>query len=352
MENRDHQKSRAGTGYTVINNMTEHKTSRKFIVAILVLPVIAVVYYAISNIGVKTKTVPKESAHSSVVFDIDPTGSFPNVEITAKSAIVYDALHNKIFYSKNSGDVMSLASLTKIMTSLIATETAPSYTLLTIKQNQLSEEGDIGLRPNEIWKLGDLSNFMLISSSNDAARAIALSIGNQPDSDSSQYENGNVKFLEMMNKKAIELNLNSFVFMNETGLDRNITMPGAIGSAKDVAKLVSYIIKKYPDLLSVTKYPDIKVTSNSNIEHYASNTNNGVSKYPYLLASKTGYTELAGGNLMVAIDRKEKGSPHPIVIVVLGSTLTDRFKDAEKLMGALENYLPMNRTTDSLVKPQ
>jgi D-alanyl-D-alanine carboxypeptidase len=68
----------------------------------------------------------------------------------------------------------------------------------------------------------------------------------------------------------------------------------------------------------------------------ARNTNRETGKFPLLLASKTGYTDLAGGNLALAFDA---GFNHPIVVVVLGSSYDGRFADAEKLVWSTLEYL-------------
>ena len=72
----------------------------------------------------------------------------------------------------------------------------------------------------------------------------------------------------------------------------------------------------------------------------ARNTNQETGKFPLLIASKTGYTDLAGGNLALAFDA---GFNRPIIIVVLGSSYEGRFADAEKLVWATLAYLAQAR---------
>ncbi len=88
--------------------------------------------------------------------------------------------------------------------------------------------------------------------------------------------------------------------------------------------LTAYLLRTKPELLAKTK--DLVVSTDSlNASHIAENTNALVGMIPGLIASKTGYTDLAGGNLVIAFDA---GIGHPAVVVVLGSTKDERFSDA------------------------
>lgn len=80
----------------------------------------------------------------------------------------------------------------------------------------------------------------------------------------------------------------------------------------------------------------VTLRSLNDVDHQVKNTNEAVERFPGLIASKTGFTSLAGGNLAVAF---EAGPMYPIIIVVLGSTLEERFNDIEKLIWASLEYL-------------
>ncbi len=271
-----------------------------------------------------------------------PPKSFPEVSIKASAAIVFDTQTNNVLFAKNTDTALPLASITKLMTALVAAEIAPGYSLITLDKDALSAEGDNGLRPNEIWKLQDLSDFTLTVSSNDGARAIASAIGAWQGiglaTGTQNSQSGREHFISLMNQKAKKIGLTLTDFKNESGLDIDATTPGARGSASDVSKLMTYILKFRPEIVDATRKEKIEVKSGSLITHNASNTNEAISKIPNIIASKTGYTDLAGGNLVVAFDGP-RAQPHPIVIVVLGSTLEGRFTDTETLAQATEDYL-------------
>ena len=126
-----------------------------------------------------------------------------------------------------------------------------------------------------------------------------------------------------MNRKAQELNLSQTYFLNPTGLDMSEHLAGSYGSAKDVADLISYIFRNYPSITEITQYDSVNVNSRN-----FSNTNKLVNKLSRLLSGKTGFSDLAGGNLAVITDI---GFNRPVAIVVLGSSREGRFDDVEKL---------------------
>jgi D-alanyl-D-alanine carboxypeptidase len=269
---------------------------------------------------------------------VKPEKPFPEVVLQAKAAIVYDAEDKKVLFEKNADKALPLASLTKLMTALVAADNAPAYTLVTINKDDLRAEGDSGLRANEIWKLQDLLDFTLTVSSNDGARAVASVIGATTHTGSTTLEN-RLAFLTLMNAAAKKLGLSSTRFENETGLDIDATTAGAVGSARDVAKLLTHILTARPELLTATRKEKIEVQSGSLITHNASNTNEALSKIPSVIGSKTGYTDLAGGNLAVALTVPVGEHQHPIIIVALGSTLEGRFSDIELLATSTLRHL-------------
>ncbi len=246
--------------------------------------------------------------------------NFSYVDIEGRAAFVYDVNSNKILYKKNEELQFPLASITKVMTALIAVENMRNNTVIKIKEDSLKQEGDSGLLLGEYWKLKDLIDLTLVSSSNDGANAIA-SAGVLFDYSS---------FIQKMNNKAREIGLTQTFFINESGLDINETFAGSYGSAKDIGLLFSYVLRKYPNLLDATAYKTLDINS-LGAEHNVKNTNKEVENISGIRASKTGFTDIAGGNLAIVF---EDGPMRPIVIVVLGSSIDGRFSDVEKLARA------------------
>lgn len=277
---------------------------------------------------------PKVTTHgtaeiASVNQALKPINYFDTVTLKAKAAYVYDIAAQKALFAKNENESLPLASLTKIMTAITAADAAPDTTLVTINAKDLKQEGDSGLYGNERWTLGKLLQYTLVVSSNDGAAAVASSIGSLVRA--SPSENNTQAFIGAMNSKAQNLGLTSMRFYNPSGLDVDKTQAGAYGSAHDVAELLALALKRYHTIIEPTRYASFETTSIDNIIHKAQNTDVLASRIPGLIAGKTGYSDLAGGNLAIIFDA---GIQHPVAVVVLGSTYDGRFQDIDALIRA------------------
>jgi len=213
------------------------------------------------------------------------------------------------------------------MTAITALDLLPDTSVVTINSDFLSEEGDSGFFNDERWQMRELLDYSMVTSSNDGVAAIASAAGaigtGTIDTNISRQD-----FIKKMNEKVAELNLITPRFYNESGLDVDSNLSGGYASARDTARIFGYAIRNRPEIFEATRYAETKMVSLNNVTHSAKNTNGAVNILPGLIASKTGYTELAGGNLGVIID-PELG--RPIVIIVLGSTAVGRFADVELL---------------------
>ncbi|MCD5381557.1 MAG: serine hydrolase [Candidatus Pacebacteria bacterium] len=251
--------------------------------------------------------------------------------LRATAAYVWDVRTQRALYSKNAFEELPLASITKLMTALLAHELMESSQPTTISLNAIRQEGSSGLLAGEELTADELRELALISSSNDAAFALAASVGvllgdNDP----------TAQFIRGMNIRADMLGLETLEFWNTTGLDLSLTKPGSIGSARDVSFLMEYIITEYPEILEPTMKASTRVYNSSGDYHDANNTNPIVLDIPNLLGSKTGFTDLAGGNLTIAFDA---GLNRPIIITVLGSTRDERFTDVLTLVQAVQESI-------------
>lgn len=254
--------------------------------------------------------------------------------IEAKSVFVYDIKEKKVLYQKNPDELMPLASLVKIMTVYTARSLADKNDIFSVKKEDLLEEGDSGLLVGEKWTLKDISDFSLLVSSNDGSRMIASAVGfkkNDKEGDPRDF------FISKMNDFAKDLGLTSLHFNNETGLD-NGNILGGVGSSKDIAKLIYIVFQKYPDIFEKTNVSETSISSLNKI-HKAVNTNDFIEEISGALASKTGFTDKAGGNLMTVWSL---GLAHPVVSVVLGSTSQGRFKDTLYIASTTINQFSNN----------
>ena len=237
--------------------------------------------------------------------------SVPYLELQAPAALAIKADGSRVYYNKNIETQRSIASLTKLMTAIIVMEDFDLNTIVKISGSAVKREGVNGdLRPSESITIRSLLALMLIESSNDAAIALAQQ---------------RTDFVSLMNKKAKELKLDQTHFTNPDGLDS----PDNYSSALDIAKIFSYLISKHPEALEILKTKNMVVySSDGKIEHRLESTNELLDKNDEIIAGKTGYTDKAGGSLILLV----RGD---IITVVLGSP--DRFGESEKLIQWLKS---------------
>lgn len=236
--------------------------------------------------------------------------------LTAKAAIVYDPTTKKVLFAKNADMQLPLASLTKLMSAETVLSLSDPDSIVTITQQDLKPEGDWGFKPGEEWRLRDLITFGLVASSNDAMAAAA------------DAAPGDV--IVAMNRRAQELGLTQTYFSNPTGLDVDLETAGAYGSAHDVAVLAGTFLSQHPALFEASTGASITITSQGNTLT-ATSTSLPLFSVSGLIGAKTGYTDLAGGNLVAAFD---VGLNHPLIVAVLGSTRDGRFDDVKMLIAA------------------
>jgi len=240
----------------------------------------------------------------------------PPPALTAKAAILYDPRDGRILFAKNATDQLPLASITKLMTAEIVLSTVHPDTLVRITPESLAPDGDSGFRKGDTLPLYDLLKIGLIASSNDAMQAAAQSLG--------------TNYIDKMNQVAHNLGYAQTYFLNPTGLDVNTTTSGAYSSAYDVARLAALFYKQNPAFFELTQKDSVTITvQGRTLTSHA--TAEPLLSIPGFIGAKTGYTDLAGGNLVAVFDI-EIG--HPLVAVVLGSTKQGRFDDIRSLISA------------------
>jgi D-alanyl-D-alanine carboxypeptidase len=258
---------------------------------------------------------------------LDVIDTIENISIEGTSAYVYDVKGKKALFVKGADKVLPLASITKLMTTLVAYELIDEKKTVTIPSSAISQSGASGLSEGERITAQSLSDYSMLASSNDAAYALANAVGREINAG-----DPNQTFVNAMNIRAEELGLNNFTFYNPTGLDIDQKQAGAFGTAREVTFLLEYILQNYPNILEPSTFTATRVYNEAGTYHSAENTNPIVTQIPNLLASKTGYTDIAGGNLTIAFDA---GYNRPIIVTVLGSSYDGRFTDVKKLVNAV-----------------
>ncbi|MES3005540.1 MAG: serine hydrolase [Patescibacteria group bacterium] len=312
----------------------QNNLSLKYKVLASCTGLLAAILIAPFSISAQTATTTAQVSTSTVAL---PSTPFIAPKIEAGSAVIYDPTSKTFIYEKNGEQVRSIASLTKILTAMIAKDIVNQQKfptkIITLKTIIQETKADRELKVGEQWTLDELLRFMLTTSSNTGAETIGSQI--------IPYSS----FISMMNFKAKNLGLTTIKANNTSGLpiyktiQKKITeTPGAVGSAKDVALLMSNAYASYPELVTYTTNYQTTFTSILNgkaILHIATSTNELLTTVPNIVGGKTGFTEASGGNLTVIIATPNQ---RPVIIVVLGSTVDGRFKDVTALASSTWDF--------------
>lgn len=206
--------------------------------------------------------------------------------VSAQSAILLDANNDNIVFEKNAYEQLPIASLTKIMTTVIALESANLNDRVVISEAAVSQTpSSCPLTVGDILTLRDLLYCLMLRSGNDAAWAIA------------EHVAGNVPaFVNLMNQKAQFLGLNQTTFTNPSGLD----VPSSnISTAYDVARLMRYAMAN-PQFREIAGAKTYKTTSNNGIEYSFIHKHRLLNNVDYITAGKTGFTRKAGRTLVTS----------------------------------------------------
>lgn len=214
------------------------------------------------------------------------------LDVSAKSAVVICADTCEVVYSKNMNEQLSMASTTKIMTSIIALEYGAVDELQTVTNDMIAVEGtSIGLLESDEISLKTLVKGMLLESGNDAANAVAHIIG------------GDIPtFVAMMNNKAKEIGMYSTSFETPSGLDGE----HHYSTAFDMAVLGAYAIKN-PEFKSICEdESDVVYYGNPPYRRVFTNHNKLLELYDGAFGIKTGFTKKSGRCLVSAVCKDGK----------------------------------------------
>ena len=262
---------------------------------------------------------PQEAVASTV--STSTPDAFKNMGLAAESAIVLDLVTGETLYDKNSNAQLPLASLTKLLTIESAVRELGIDVPITISAADVAVDSPHRFVPGDVLTLADLARLTLTASLNDGAEAIAEATAAREATTTSS----------MLASAAAALGLTETFALNGSGLDMSTSVSGAYGSAHDIALLAGALVTNAPDIALATTLPKASASTLTGKHYEISNTNPTVEYAPHLLLSKTGYTDLAGGNLALVFD---VGINHPIAVVLLGSTEEARFTDGQALVAA------------------
>ncbi len=267
------------------------------------------------------------AAAASAVTGTDP---FINISLIGQAAYVLDLSNGHVLYTQNPDVQLPLASLTKVPMALAVSEVLPADSVIKIPYDTAPAGSAERLAAGQEWRVQDIFNFTLIASSNGGADILAAAADEGIRARYPQAPSGSAT-LWRMNDIAHQLGLSNTYFLNDNGLDVSTTQAGAYGSARDMAALFAYASKNASSVFAGTTRDGLLLTSISGAKTSAFNTNLALGSIPGLVMGKTGFTDLAGGNLVIVFD---VGPAHPVVAVIMHSTESGRFDDMKKLVDA------------------
>jgi len=238
------------------------------------------------------------------------------LSIKAKSTVLMEPHTGKVLYESNPDEKLAPASITKIMSLLLVME-AIENEKLTLDTKITTSEHAASMGGSQIWleigeqmTVDELLRASVIASANDATVALAEAVSGSEET-----------FVELMNKRAVELGMKNTTFKNACGLDAD----GHLTTGKDVAIMASALIKH----ALIKKYSTVWMDALRNGKSELTNTNKLVRYYSGATGLKTGTTSKAG--CCVAATAERDGME--LVAVVMGAeNSNERFTGAKKLL--------------------
>jgi len=244
------------------------------------------------------------------------TRVFQKIQKDFDSIIVKDLNKKKLIFSKDENQILRPASLTKIMTAMLAIESGKMNNIVTITPEMKKVEPTIAnFKVGEKFYLKDLVHAAMIKSANDAANSIAIYLGN----------GSKQKFVAMMNVKAKKLGMRNTNFTNPCGFD----IGNHSSTANDLLKLTEYAIKNktFNSIVKLEKYAFNAINTKS--RYVVHSSNKLLSNEPYIVGVKTGYTNEAGACLIA----RAKNNNKDVLMVMLN--VNNRWPNAKLALHAV-----------------
>ncbi|WP_347713823.1 D-alanyl-D-alanine carboxypeptidase family protein [uncultured Parvimonas sp.] len=258
------------------------------------------------------------------------------IEKKTTASLIGDANSGALFIAENIDEALPIASISKLMTFLLVKEKIAEGKFkledkVKVSVTASSEEGSsLDLKAGEEISIKDLLDGLMIVSGNDAAVALAETVGETES-----------KFVTMMNDKASELGLKNATFINASGLTKNGQDNKM--STRDIFTLSKTIIEKYPEVLEYAKTTVLEQPSRN---FKKESTIPLVGEVEGVDGLKTGHTDEAGYCLVSTMKIKKGESEFRIISVLMGAkTKADRAQYMKDML----NYAKQNIETRKLI---
>lgn len=262
---------------------------------------------------------------------------YGDIKIFAGSSVAIDVDSRTILHYDNGRKRTQIASLTKIMTAILAIENIKNLNEeVEITPEALAVAGTVVGCPTSTFcnanrmyrgekvKAMDLLKVMLLNSANDAATALGIHMAGSAD-----------RFAEMMNEKAKSLGLKDTHFCTPSGLETDGAEDQCYSSAYDIARIAANSLK-YDMIWDIMKMPDGQFYStDGKYMHEMKNTDLLLGEIPNCIGGKTGFTPMAGKSLMMgSVDATKR---HKVITVILNDE--NRWEDMKEMVSWIfDNY--------------
>ncbi|MEP6957576.1 MAG: D-alanyl-D-alanine carboxypeptidase family protein [Nitrospirota bacterium] len=230
--------------------------------------------------------------------------------VKASALYLVELKSGRVLLEENATRRLPPASLTKVMTALVALESASPQQVVKIDPRALVHRSSLKLRAGEQFLLRDLLTAMLVTSANDACEAIAWHVGSDAD-----------RFVAMMNERARTLGLKDTHFANACGFDA----PGHYSTAADLATLTEQALRA-PAISMMVRTVTRDIVSVDGARQVSLHSTNELLLDPDVTGVKTGYTSKAGRCLIASMFK----DGHQLLLV--GLNVTDRWEQATLLL--------------------
>ncbi|MDQ0976101.1 D-alanyl-D-alanine carboxypeptidase (penicillin-binding protein 5/6) [Neobacillus niacini] len=215
-----------------------------------------------------------------------------SVSVSARGAVLMEQESGRVLFEKDAHTKRRIASITKIMTAILAIESGKMDEIVKVSEQATRAEGSsVYLKPGEKIKLEHLVYGLMLRSGNDTAVAIAEHVGGSLDG-----------FVYLMNQKAREIGMLNTHFSNPHGLDDH---EDHYSTAYDMALLTRYAMQNetYQKIAGTKTYKAPNPTENW--DRQWKNKNRLLTKYKYTTGGKTGYTKRAKRTLVSTATKGE-----------------------------------------------
>ena len=301
----------------------ERKNFAVLCAAVLCFWLFALALGTAEGVGLRAVMHPEEWAVSADVEEaaegilLPTAAAAPQLDLNCRAAILIEQGSGRVLYEKNADERVPIASITKVMTLLLAFEAVHDGRLTMETPVPVSEHAyrmggsQIWLEPGEHFTLDEMIKAICVSSANDAAVAVAELVGGSEPA-----------FVEQMNARAASLGMEQTSFRNACGLDAE----GHLSTARDVAAMSRTILNTCPEVLH---YTGIWTDTLRGGATQLINTNKLLRRYEGITGLKTGTTGGAG----ICISASATRNGLSLIAVILGApSSADRFDAATTLL--------------------